>query len=277
MSYFVALTTNSSERVACAVEPYRRRLLLPGGRRGGWGLGYHRDGELLRRIEPRERGEELDVGELLGELESKVLVFHSREATVGPVRRENTHPFRFQQWLWAHNGTWEGFSDIRERVLEAMPPFIRRSVRGDTDSEYLFHLVLSFLHDAGKLGCVDPGTEVIRAAMRHAFAAVEEFSREEGSAGGPASAVISDGYSLVAMQRGVPVQYSLIEGIRDCPLCRLSRPSDASAAPIDHEGLRAVLLRSGTGIGDDEGFHALEEGSMLAVTRDYKVEFRSLG
>ena len=40
---------------------------------------------------------------------------------------------------------------MRERLVASVPEFLRSGIRGDTDAEVLFHVFLSFLHDAGRL------------------------------------------------------------------------------------------------------------------------------
>jgi glutamine amidotransferase len=277
MSHFLVLSVNARDNVGCVLEPLGQHLVIPAGGAGGWGLGYYKAGDLLRRIEPRERGEELDVATIVEGLVSELLVLHAREATVGAVRRENTHPFRFQDWLFAHNGTLEGFDSYRGKMIEAMPPFINRGLKGDTDSEHLFHLFLSFLYDAGHLSRPDPGTAVIREALSQAMAMVDAFAVESGATRSQSSVVVSDGYSLVVLSRGVPVCYQLVEGIRDCALCRISRTSRGTPPSIDHDELRAVLVRSGTGSEECEGFQLLDEATFLSVTKEHRIEFTPFG
>jgi len=277
MSQFVALSINANSRVGCATGPFGGQLVLPAGGAGGWGLGYFRSGRVLLRIEPREQGEELDVVRIFSGLEADVALLHSREATVGPVRRENTHPFKFQDWLFAHNGTVAGFEVFRQKVLDAMPPFIHRSLRGDTDSEHLFHLFLSFLYDAGTLGRADAGTAPIRDALQQALTTVDNFAQQAGYAPSPHSIVLSDGYSLVALSRGVQICYTLIEGVRDCDVCRISRTSKGKPQHVDHEDLRAVLVVSSEAVQPRDGFQRLDDNSFLSVTKSHRVEFDPFG
>lgn len=277
MSQFVAYSSNSSKNLDCVLARFADRLILPAVKSGGWGLGYYCGGDLLSRIEPRCSGEPLDTAAELDGIEAELFILHSREATVGSVRRENTHPFRFQNWSFAHNGTLEGFEGCRGRILEAMPPFIRRRINGDTDSEHLFHLMLSFLYDEGHINRPNPGTETIRRALAHAFAMADHCAGEEGHATSPASAVVSDGYSVVAMARGIPVHYAMVEGITSCENCRPSRVSESGPSPADHNDLRAVILRSGHLDEVPGGFHSLKDGTIISVTQDQRVEFDAIG
>ncbi|MDD5306241.1 MAG: class II glutamine amidotransferase [Deltaproteobacteria bacterium] len=277
MSYLWALSTNNNSRVPCAVRPYSRHLSVPLGGGGGWGLGHYHSGELLLRIEPRDENGPIPTDDIIDGLAADLVVMHAREATVGPPRRENTHPFRFKEWLFAHVGTLSGFSSFKDRIRNSIPPFIERNIRGDTDSEHLFHLFLSFLFDAGQLGRPDLGPAPIREAMHRALRTADEFAKEAGFPPSASSAVVSDGYTLVAASRGIPVDYVLIEGVRDCELCRPSQAPGRITDPVDHEDLRAVLLFSANTPAPPPGFQRLPADSSLAVNRAHNVEFAALG
>ena len=199
---------------------------------------------------------------------------HTRAATIGSPRRENTHPFRFKDWIFAHNGTLAGFDAFREKLCATMPPFIERSLKGDTDSEHLFCLFLSFLYDSGELNRTNLGITPIRNALNRAVKTVDEFAKEVGQSPSPSSIIVSDGYSLVVLSRGIPVDYVLIEGIRDCSICRGSiRPGEESRLNVDHEDLRAVLIKSGASESSPDGFMRLRDDSFLMITQNHGVEF----
>src|SRR5579884_2072825 len=117
----------------------------------GWGLGFYQGGEVLMRRRPIDERQELDVAKLAGDVRADLLIGHVRHATVGALRTENTHPFRYRQWLFAQAGTVSDFDRVRERLMGSVPEFLRAGIRGDSDAEIVFQVFLSFLHDAGKL------------------------------------------------------------------------------------------------------------------------------
>ncbi len=276
MSLYWGLSINDDSKIECALCPFVDQINLCTADAGSWGLGYYHAGELLKRIDPKKQGEPLDVMNVMSGIKADIVIMHTRRATVGPVRRENTHPFRFKEWIFAHNGTLAGFEAFKARLSKVMPPFILRGVKGDTDSEYLFHLFLSFLYDSGFLGRPDLGIVPIRDALNRALATVDEFAKEVKEQPSPASIIVSDGYSLVVLNRGIPVEYALIESVRDCPICRKSiQPGDMSPPQVDHEKLRAVLVRSGSTdvLSPGDGLQTLKENSFLMVTKTHGVEF----
>ncbi len=181
----------------------------------GWGIGFYQAGEVLLRRRPIDERQEIDVANLAKDLRADVLIGHVRAATVGNLRTENTHPFRYRQWLFAHTGTINGYPRLRERLSESLPEFLRRNVRGDTDSELLFHLFLSFLHDAGDLGDapVDPGAT--RKAMRSTLALSERLRAEEGAAAQGMNLLVTDGEHMVAVHDSASMGYRVIKGRAD--------------------------------------------------------------
>ena len=146
----------------------------------GWGIGFYQAGEVLLRRRPIDDREEIDLTEAAEDIRTDVLIGHVRRASVGALRTENTHPFRYRSWVFAQTGTIGGFDGLRERLLASQPEFLRRNVRGETDSEFFFYLFLSFLHDAGHLDDEHVAGEHVAAALRASIALVDRLSAEEG-------------------------------------------------------------------------------------------------
>ena len=117
----------------------------------GWGVGFFQSGEILLKRRPLDERVDLTLEEMISDVRSDIMLAHIRHATVGALCTDNTHPFRYRQWMFADTGTVDGFGELRGRLYETLPQFLQRNLRGDTDSELLFHVFLSFLHDAGKL------------------------------------------------------------------------------------------------------------------------------
>jgi predicted glutamine amidotransferase len=70
------------------------------------------------------------------EVRSSTFLAHVRFASTGALEVRNTHPFRQQGRLFAHNGVIEDL-----RALDVHLGADRRLVKGDTDSERLFALI----------------------------------------------------------------------------------------------------------------------------------------
>ena len=118
-------------------------LMQRGGRTGphkdGWGLTLYQ-GKGIRDFRDTGPGStsELAQAVLQRPLAGTVVIGHIREANVGPICLENTHPFTRElwgrHWTFAHNGQLE---NINELPLERFIPI------GSTDSEYAFCWILN--------------------------------------------------------------------------------------------------------------------------------------
>lgn len=201
-----------------------------------WGVGFFQAGEFLLRRKPSDDRRGLDLAALASGIRSDLMIGHVRAATVGSVRTENTHPFRCRDWLFAHTGSVSRWDGVRERLLESIPEFLRRNIRGDTDSEVLFHLVLSFLHDAGHLRDSRASADDLRDALSSTMSLVDQVIREEGGDDEfPVNALLSDGEILAAIHRGPP------EGAARMALRYVHGPSDL-AALVGGDAMRKVRL-----------------------------------
>jgi glutamine amidotransferase len=166
-----------------------------------WGVGFHQGGEVLLRRRPFDERTTLSLAELLHDVRADVLVAHVRTATVGTLRAENTHPFRYRQWLFAQTGTVPAFEALRDRFGESLPQFLARDVRGDTDAELVFYLFLSFLHDGGWLDRPDVPASIARDALRSALSLVDRLAAEEGAGPAELNLVVACGAYVIGVRR----------------------------------------------------------------------------
>jgi predicted glutamine amidotransferase len=69
---------------------------------------------------------------------------HIRASTGTPVQQSNCHPFRYDRWLWVHNGAIRHFEILKRDLVLAVDPDLYPSIAGSTDSEVMFYLALTF-------------------------------------------------------------------------------------------------------------------------------------
>jgi len=167
----------------------------------GWGIGFYQGGEVLIRRRPIDERQELDVSRLAADVRADLLIGHVRHATVGALRTENTHPFRYRQWLFAQTGTVSDFEQVRERLVGSVPDFLRSGIRGETDAEVVFHVFLSFLHDAGLLNNGSVDVLPVREALRSSLAVIDGITAEAGIPPGKLNLMVSNGDQIVALHR----------------------------------------------------------------------------
>jgi predicted glutamine amidotransferase len=209
----------------------------------GWGLGFYQGGEVLMRRRPIDDREKIELDKLAADVRADVLIGHVRSATVGALRTENTHPFRYRQWLFAQTGTLAGFDAIRERLLSSVPEFLRGNVRGETDSEIVFHVFLSFLHDAGKLdnGSVTP--EAVLEALRSSLAVIDGMEAEVGDKAEKTNLVVSNGDMIAAVHKNAKMSYRVFSGKNDADMILGDDPALRRRVP-DQSHMHFTLLAS---------------------------------
>jgi glutamine amidotransferase len=265
---------NEPERLRCALYPARDALVATGAP-DGWGLAFFQGGEVLLQRHPKPVAGPLDLYAALKDLRTDYVVGNVRDPGGAPAKLENTQPFRFRQWVFCHSGAVERFAAIQTGMLESVPDFLRRNIRGQTDSEHLFHLFLAFLHDAGKLD--DPNISVGDAvsAVRATTAMLDRLVTSAGGAAPPTSVVLANGRLLLAERRGRPMWLRRQSGVADCRVCRELHPADGQGPGAErrrytHEHLRSVLLVSEPQkIGPaGDGWEEVPDGAIVAVARD---------
>jgi glutamine amidotransferase len=184
----------------------------------GWGLGFYQGGEVLMRRRPIDDRNEIDLAKLAADVRADILIAHVRSATVGALRTENTHPFRHRQWLFAQTGTLAAFDAIRERLLSSVPEFLRGNIRGETDSEIVFHVFLSFLHDAGVLNDGAVPAKAVCEALRSSLAVIEGMAAEVGDGRLKTNLLVSNGDVLIAVHKNATMSYRVFSGKSDADI-----------------------------------------------------------
>lgn len=181
----------------------------------GWGLGFYQGGEVLMRRRPIDDRPEIDIAKNAADVRADVLIGHVRLATVGALRTENTHPFRYRQWLFAQTGTVARFDGVKDRLQSSVPEFLRGGIRGETDAEIVFHIFLSFLHDAGRLHEQEVEESVVRDALRSTLTVVDGVTAEAGVEPGALNMIVTNGESIVALHRNDAMAYRTFAGKAD--------------------------------------------------------------
>ena len=236
------------------------------GRGLGWGIGFYQAGEVLLRRRPLDEHDGISGAALGRDVRTDILIGHVRRASIGDQTASNTHPFRYRQWLFAHTGTIAQFDNLRERLVTSIPDFLMRNVRGDTDSELLFHLFLSFLHDAGKLSDTVRPPDVI-SALRTSIALVDRLCSEEGAHNaGPTGVLVSNGEYIVGLTRGAGMAYRVVSGHDDIEALL---PEDAlrrSRLP-DLARVRFTIVGANFDEPPSNPWKALPDGSTIVLDR----------
>ena len=60
------------------------------------------------------------------------------------MQQTNCHPFRHEHWLFMHNGYINELATIKRDLVLAVDPSLYPKIEGQTDTEVLFFLALTF-------------------------------------------------------------------------------------------------------------------------------------
>ena len=280
MSRILALLTSDPNRVRCAVHPLRQDLVATRETRlDGWGIGYYQDNEILLRKRPQSAREPMQLAPLVSELRTDALLLHVREATVGSWTMENTHPFRFGQWLFAHRGTLGAFTAIQSELLARIPAFLHPSLRGETDSEHAFHLFLSRLADHGRLEDPNVDSRFVAGVLARTLAELDSLAAQAGvSTPALGNFMVTNGRLLVATRRGLPMHYVKRVGIEACEVCAPSaEPVRGQQGVVGHPLLRYVAVASDLRASPHaQDWLPVPDGSVVTVRRNLDVELAPL-
>jgi glutamine amidotransferase len=249
---------NQPQRAGEALTPLRSLMVAPPPV-ARWGLAYVQSGEVLLSRTPRTSETPVDFFEAVVEVPSDYVVGHASTAD-GLSGNANTQPFRFRRWMFAMEDVAEHHHELAPRLLEHVPEYLRRNIKGKTLGEHVFHVLLSFLHDAGSLDDPNLDTQVSRRALRDAFALVYGEFTEAGVRASLGNAIVSNSRSMLALRLDAPLY-----------LRRLKVP----VSKRDAETFKGVLALS-TGTDPGEGFEEIPQRSVLAVSRDIRTDIASL-
>lgn len=152
MCRLLAYATAVDATLADAVEPstvtaFRELSCLHGD---GWGMAWADGGSAGPRVwrSTTSAADDPEFEAAATTVAARAGFLHLRWATTGlAVRPDNTHPFVGDGWAFAHNGFVSG-ADAIERLLSDRN---RRALRGSTDSERYFRLVLQCAERTGEI------------------------------------------------------------------------------------------------------------------------------
>jgi predicted glutamine amidotransferase len=99
---------------------------------------------LFRSVEPAWHDRNLK--EIAQGIHSHTVFAHVRAASpsVANVQQTNCHPYRYENWLFMHNGVIRGFKTIKRDLILRIDPELFPFIEGSTDSETFFYLALTF-------------------------------------------------------------------------------------------------------------------------------------
>jgi predicted glutamine amidotransferase len=227
----------------------------------GWGLGWYK----TKRKQPNVVKEPIPAycsdqyRNASAEARSRIFIGHVRKATTGRTSAENCHPFSWDCWLFAHNGSVD-----RDALVSLLETSRREALGGETDSEVYFHWILQNILNKGG------AEEGIEAALREV--------RKHSHMG--LNFILTDGSRLYAYREAARSlnYYSLYYLLRDPrPEGPVSFRSQELGTLLESKSLnneKAVLVCSEKLT--EEEWQEIPAGVLLVVTSDLKPRLESM-
>jgi len=285
-----ACMCNQPQRLAAALAPVRPTLVAqpPISR---WGFGYVQGGDVLLARTPKASATPIDLAGPLTEIATDCAIALAVNDARGLYSgTDNTPPFRYRRWLFAQSGAElqvkgpNGLVPVSHpgeasaKLLEHVPEYLRRNIRGRTPSEIIFHVFLSMLHDGGNID--DPNLPT--AATRRALAATlhlvgTELAKLDVPPGSLAlgNIALTNGRSMVVARLDEPLRLRRLTVSNDKgePL-----PTQATTTTTggNVDAFRGVLLVSGGDGEASEGFEDVPPRHAVLVNRDLSISFAEL-
>ncbi len=133
-------------------QSFSAKLRLQGNLNGdGFGLAWYDkkvkpDPAIFRSISPAWNNSNLL--ELANMIDSNCILAHVRAATQSfEVTEANCHPFKFGNYTFMHNGDIGSFDKLRRPLLGELTDPYFQMLKGNTDSEHLFALIMQEIGD----------------------------------------------------------------------------------------------------------------------------------
>ena len=265
-----ACMCNQPQRLPAALAPVRAALVAepPVSR---WGLGYVQGGDVLLVRTPKSSPSPIDLASPLvgnpAEIKTDCAIAQAvREDGFGGT--DNTPPFRFRRWMFALTGAPK-LEGSGPRLLEHIPEYLRRNLKGRTPAELIFHLFLSMLQDDASLE--DPN--VPPQTQRRALAATLRLVNAELARDATTSGTTVASLGNVALTNGRSMVLARLSTTEPLRLRRLTVTGERGERD---DSFRGVVLVSG-GDGDaKDGFEEVPVGQAVLISRELSVSFADL-
>jgi ergothioneine biosynthesis protein EgtC len=203
-------------------------------------------------------------------IRSGCIFAHVRAASFGDIAEANCHPFHCGPFMMMHNGSIEGFDQIKRRLRQKLSDEVYGWVRGQTDSEHFFALFLDRVRTQTQVTA-----ESMADALQDAIDEVEAMKRAHKIKDGTyLNAIVTDGQNLVATRFVTtdeePLTLYFSEGSRyvcEDGVCRMIK-----AAPGEHAVL--VVSEKLTSLRND--WKKVPANHMILVSPESDVSFREI-
>lgn len=216
-----------------------------------------------------------------GIVTSQTVLAHIRKATHGKLTLLNTHPFQYGRWTFAHNGNIKNFDLVKKNLLEEVSKEMRPFCLGETDSEVIFHLILTYINKLFPLHDPQPDLNLVMQGISNAMVRICEIVGELSikETGVPTenylTFVLSNGPIMIAMNGGMSLYFSTHK--KKCPErenCGSLAPW-CEALPQGEMNVNHLIISSEPLQGENVWFK-MEPGKLVGVDSSMKFSTKTV-
>ena len=241
----------------------------------GWGVAYY-IGDTPHLIKSDTSAITCDIfKKVSGVVSSHNVIAHIRKSTIGSHSILNTHPFQFGKWVFAHNGNIKDYKNHKDKLLGLVSQQLKKYILGDTDSELIFFIILSFMDKMVGLensymlraSVIDS----IRLAIREIINVVGPYSKidNNGEHETYLTFILSNGNTMIAFRGGKDLHYSTYKNkCAERDTCSSFAPF-CEAAPTD--GSINHLIFSSEPLSGENVWHKMENNQIIATDHRMKI------
>ena len=260
---------NQPEQLSRSLDAVRS-VLVAGAPVARWGMGYVQGDDVLLSRNPRQQAGNVDFYAAMASLRADYLIAHA-SAPDRLTGNPNTQPFRYRKWMFAQEDSAQGepiddaiddIGPVQAALLEDVPEFIRRNVKGKTLAEHIFHVFLASLHEIGDLDDANFPTDRLHEALAAALTRTKQVLARMEIGHEPGNLMLSNGRLFLAARQGQPLY-----------MRRLVVPGPE--APHRDEAFRGILVVSAAAT-PGEGFEEIPPHSVLLISRDVRTDISPL-
>ena len=156
--------------------------------------------------------------DIISKISSSCFIGHVRASTIGTISTSNCHPFKYNNYLFSHNGTIGDFNEIKQDVISILNSDVFINIKGQTDSEYFFSLMLNYIIDKKK----EVNSNNITNAFKYAINKIHKLKvKHKISSNSRLNTVFTDGKQLVATRyssdnngKALSLYYAIGSGVK---------------------------------------------------------------
>ena len=133
----------------------------------GYGIGFYNDNLPKKYTNIIPSWNDVNLFQMIPYIKTNILMVHIRAVDplvednfkyIGnqsqtPVHVYNCHPFTYERYMFCHNGFIEAFykGNLRKKIINQIDDDLLLKIKGNTDSEYLFYLIMTFFKKSNNI------------------------------------------------------------------------------------------------------------------------------